>query len=357
MNPMRVAVVGAAGYLGRVLLEALESRGHRTVAITRRSSALLKHEGREVLAASELRDTGPLNAVVNLAYPTSGSYVTYSRQNRELVQIVGMLAARRADVVHVSTLAVFGPELAGSEELGPVKRRFAAPYVESKIEMEMLLQRADFGKRLHVVRLGNIWGPGSPNWTAALAERLLFGEPVAIAGRDGYSNVTDVANAASYLIHLLEQRWAPGPVLFHHLAEHGSVRWSHWRDRMASLLGVAPVLLDPERGAAPIDRVARLSAGNVRSLRRLLLHVYHDPFAGAIVRRVLSRLPERWTWMLRRARPPGIFLGSGTNGFLDAMSCAHRFRSQTVSGWDPAVDLEASWRRVEAWVREVGYVS
>ena len=204
------------------------------------SGFLLDHIGIEWITAEDAILRKPFDIVVNLAYPTSGSIYDYPRQNRELCSSIRRLASDDGLVVQVSTQAVFGMALEYPQTAGPLPTRRDFLYVESKIELEESLIESLGSPKLHVVRLGNVWGPGSAAWTGAIAQRLLFGEPVAVYGNDGFCNITDVANLVSYVSFLAKREPKTKRAEFHHLAELGDLRWSYWVMRISDQLGVCP---------------------------------------------------------------------------------------------------------------------
>jgi len=357
----RVVVIGGAGYVGLTLCAELRVRGHDVTAVTRPNGRfLLERIGVRVQSPDDLERVGPIDAVVNLAYPNRGSVYAYPQRNRELLEIVRRLAAGGARVVHVSTQAVFGFAIEYPIVLGPVPTRRDYLYIESKIELENLLARGWGNGELHIVRLGNVWGPASPTWTAALADKLLFGDPVGVERQDGFCNATDVANVVAYLAFLVEAPAHPG-TQYHHLAELGETRWSWWIERLASTLKVAPVFAN-ERGAYP------------RSLTQELRETWaaHSPFTfagewiygrfiGSLLRSVVRRMPGGVFAFLkrRRGRPGGEGrrspLAGGDPVFLTVMGAERRFETRVDAAWSPPVDREGSWRAIAEWMREAGY--
>ena len=230
----RIAVIGAAGFLGRALMRRLEECGLPATAVVRGPAELaLDGEYHELIAPAEAVAVEDFDVVVNLAYPASGATYEYPTRNAEIVETVRALVRRGGHVIHASTLAVFGLALERRPSLGPVPGVRDDPYVEAKIQAENLLEneQAEQGLSLDIVRLGNIWGRASGVWAQPVVQRLLTGRPVAVSGAPGFSNSTDVANAADYLAFLILNRGVSAELRYHHLAEFSHVRWLSGRSR------------------------------------------------------------------------------------------------------------------------------
>jgi nucleoside-diphosphate-sugar epimerase len=357
----RVAVIGGAGYVGLTLCAELRVRGHDVTAVTRPNGRfLLERLGVRVESPDDLQRVGPIEAVVNLAYPNRGSIYEYPQRNRELLAIVRRLAAGGARVVHTSTQAVFGFAMEYPIVVGPVRDRRDYLYIESKIELENLLARACSDGELHIVRLGNVWGPASPTWTAALADKLLFGDPVGVAGEDGFCNATDVANVAAYLAFLIEAPTHPG-AKYHHLAELGETRWSWWIDRLASMLKVAPVFAEKRR-PYPRSLTQELRATWVaHSPLTVAGEWIYGRFTGSLLRSAVRTIPTGvFAFLKRHRRRNGgegrrSPLAGGDPVFLTVMGAERRFETRVDAAWSPPVDREGSWRGIAEWMREAGY--
>jgi nucleoside-diphosphate-sugar epimerase len=355
----RIAIVGAAGYVGQELCRQMKAAGHDVVGIARANGGfILDRLGVAHELPQQAQRVGNVDAVVNLAYPKSPSGFDYPDANREILATLRTLAGAGARVVHASSLAVFGYTLEIEPVPAPLPVRRDYSYIESKLELERLLPRAFPRRDLQIVRLGNIWGPGSPTWTAALADRLLFGEAVGISGVDGYSNATDVSNAASYLAHLAVR---PGPrrAEFHHLAEFADVRWSFWLKRLASALKVEAVTA-PHAPAWLAGFWEELSALQpVRSplsmARDIMRGRYVASWAGSILRRLPITLLERLERAAHLRSSGAAASGAEDAAFLSILGTQRQFVPRIDPDWSAPCDAEASWRGVEAWLRYAGY--
>lgn len=332
---MRVAVVGGTGYVGGPVVRALSRDGHDVEPIGRRESDAILGGQRPPAA----------DAIVNLAHPRRGPSYAWPDGNRRILRTIDAFARPDSRVVQVCTLAVFGGDLELPQVTAPVAWRRDIPYVECKLEMAEEVCRR-YGARADVIRLGHVWGPGSPAWTGRLASLLRSGEPTGVLGSDGWCNATDVENVASYLAFLLRSTPEPGPsesgARFHHLAELGHLRWSFWIDRLAAELGVAPVRLPAS--PAPVEKSGRLTARLLAGRR-----------SGSVARSIIRRLPEGARSALRGLRPavpPLPPTSDRTDPTLLAhLSCPRRFLPQVESSWQPALSVEESWDAVAGWLR------
>lgn len=352
----RVAVVGAAGFVGRVLLRQLEERGIKVAAVVRGAAELSVDGDFHVAVSEPSRFAGSFDLVVNLAYPTSGPGHEYRQKTIEIAQIVQDLVKDGGRLIQVSTLAVFGMALDRPVSPGPVAETRDSAYVESKVLAELLLteQQAERRLSLDIVRLGNVWGSASGNWAVSLVHRLITGRPVGIRGAVAHSNTTDVANAASYLAFLIESEDRGPGVRYHHLAEFSEVSWNAWLSPMAEALGV--VLVYAERSAidGPVsardEAVAAVAAITPRSLYRTLSQ---ERITGSWSRTLVSRLPAVASARLKSSGEiyaSEIEYSRADQTFLAIMAGRQEFRSVLQSGWEPPLNEEQSLDGVLRWL-------
>jgi len=259
----------------------------------------------------------------------------------------------------VSTQAIFGYEF--DEPPRPVRAvpRAGDSYVESKVHAELLLEelQSRASHRLDIVRLGNIVGEGAPGWTANLAQRLLDGRPVGVAGRAGYSNAAFAPNIASYLGHLVDAPLSSGGEIgrYHHFADLSSLRWPALIARFAEVIGVAPVLAAP--AAAPTRATLRPAlAGTLRML-------YGGPI-GRITRRSLARVEvddamDAAIFRTKTALGGGLevdpFEAPQDRDLLAILSSEHEFRSHVVPDWTQPIGDDEALDRMARWLVTAGF--
>lgn len=354
-----VAVVGAAGFVGRQLLWTMQEAGVPVTAVIRGAPELsVAGSFHQVLHESAVTDATRFDLVINLAYPNSGPAFTYNEQNSRIFAAVDRLLKPGGRLIHVSTQAVFGLALDRPVTLGAVRKSRDVAYVEAKIDAEhhfAALQKAR-NLSLDIVRLGNVWGHASGAWALPLVQRLLTGRAMGVAGTSGLSNTTDVANAASYLSYLtLNGMTSPG-MRFHHLAEFSGVPWEYWVKPLAKELGVTAVYAHPEQMLMPgsgVHEVSEALAGiKPRTLYRRLAG---ERVAGSWARSVLVRLPAPLFAKLRgRELTPAkaMPIGREEQTFLKIMSARQEFKPRIMDGWTPPLNKEESLRRVVAWLHQ-----
>jgi len=342
----KVAVIGAAGFVGQFVCRRLAESGWQVYgAASERNSFLLDHL--KIPAAS-----GRYPVVVNLAYPTSVTPVRRKAENSAIVERISSLLAPGGTLLHTSTLAVFGFQLDRPVACGPIHWRPDADYVETKVRMELTLAE-EFGgsHRVEIVRLGNVWGQGSPNWLVGLAVRLRDGLPVLVKGGQ-HSNVTEVQNVAAYLNHLANLSSSPtAGVRFHHLAEFSSVPWDPFVQMIAAKLGV-----DIQTAETPV----------AQPLKSLIVGTYvgetykflnRQRICGSLMRQALSMLPKTMVGSVRQSKKSlGKAMGDDET-YYTVMGCSREFCSSTVPGWQPPVDLGTSLAGAAKWLEHAGFVT
>ena len=355
MHKANVAVIGASGFLGRRLLRTLADAETPAIAVVRGLTELVDDFGVHVVTNDprSLADHR-LETVINLAYPSGGPAYHLPRQNRELFETIDTLTQHASRLIHVSSQAVFGLALDRPIAVGSVRARRDSPYVELKIAAEHHAARhAARGVHVDIVRPGNIWGAASGAWGVPLVQRLVTGRAVGVRGLDGFSNATDVANVASYLVHLLKSSPTSG-TRYHHLAEFADMRWSRWILPTAAKLGVEPVYAEPDVLRMPASLRGEFAASREGwTARRWYARLSQERVAGSLTRSALRRLPIS---ALGRLKGPGLVseklpsVDRDEQTYLAIMSTQQIFSPSVDSSWNPPVSYEESLRRYLSWL-------
>lgn len=194
---MKVAVTGAAGYVGAALSRRLLNTGDRVVGLTRRPPTGGLQPGLEIIQG-DVRDRRALDSLVGDADAVAhlAAYVhrpaASPREARECfaVNVGGTRAlieaieraGRSPRLVFVSTVSVYGAALDGATEDAPCSP--ASPYAVSKLAAEELVLDAFARGTAHgvVLRPAVVFGPGAPGNLAKLQRLLQRGLLPQIAG-------------------------------------------------------------------------------------------------------------------------------------------------------------------------------
>jgi len=352
-----IFIIGASGYVGNELVKSLKKSEHKISVLDRGNSKLhlgmynIEFVSRDVLKQKNF------DIVINLAYPNVGA-VYLSKKNREIFHLIQSCVRSLTKIIHISTQAVFGLTLDHPIQLSQVQQRFDYPYVQAKIELENLLFNEYAQKNnLTILRLGNVWGPASQTWTFSIANKLLFGNAVGVAGRDGYSNVTDIANTVSYIQFLAEKY--QGSQIFHHLAELGNYHWSEFIAPMSSRLEITPRYA---RTVFPPSSSYYDDVKNVLSeisFIHLFKKIALSRKTGALIRSAISKIPVDIFDKGKRKFSSNISLGyeiaDDEKSFLSIMSSPVHFETFVSTDWKQQVSMDDSIHNTLQWMEEAGY--
>ena len=359
-----VVIFGASSYIGGYAIRALLDGGHRVIAVARRPkmASILLPESVEievVTAEDAIRSLGDSErSVVNFAFVKDSDPGRMYRANRVLMESVERVASGRCRrLIQISTEAVFGAQLSESTPPVRVTKTPSDLYGESKLHAEQLSESLarKLGAELAIVRLGNVIGPGSRNWVAGLAQRVLEVKPVGYTGSNGFSNATHVRNIGDYMVALIDG--SAGALAahgaYHHLAEFSDRRWPELLDVISDEVGFrwTTISRPPSvaKGGNPVKRA--LKSANRTG-------------AGHYLRAGLGRIPDpralEWfnSWV-RSPAPPAVgpidAVGAEDLGLLDVLSEEHRFSSHTLDGWSPPVDFGEACTEIAESLRESGF--
>jgi 2-alkyl-3-oxoalkanoate reductase len=198
-----VLVLGAGGFIGGRITAALAATdwARPVPGLHRRPAAAGALEHRTVEATqvesvrAAMRDVG---AVVNCV---AGDSATIVASAQALAKAAAAITPPPR-IVHLSTMSVYGSATGEIGESTPL-RGDIGPYSVAKIAAEEALSSHSDAIML---RPGVVFGPGSPQWSARIAQLLLsrrLGE-LGAAG-DGYCNLVHVDDVALAVVRALEQ--------------------------------------------------------------------------------------------------------------------------------------------------------
>jgi len=337
MSTQRIVVTGAAGFVGRHLVDALVDAGHEVVAS---DIAPGIHRSDVRYERADIRD---LDAVTRLLEGADGvlhnASMVHTRETRVAdVWAINhggtahMLRACRAQgvprFVYVSSGSVVyqGEDIESGDESLPYCRKPQAPYAESKIAAEQdVLAASDDALATVALRPHVIFGPHDGRFLPAILERANAGRLRYGVGRENkLSDFTYVGNLVDACVTALAQV-EPGAACAgkpYFITNGEPMGFWDFVGHMLAALGLPPI-----RGRVP----------------------YALAYGAAAVAEGVKAL-----------RGDTLGADTGLSRFAIRYMCTHHyFRIDAAArdlGWTPAVDLSEGIARTAAFLKQSGAV-
>ncbi|MBN8874200.1 MAG: SDR family oxidoreductase [Rhodospirillales bacterium] len=277
--PARVLVVGATGFIGHRLVQALAREPSLLpVAASRRAVPIA---GIEAVAcdatdpAAMTRALAGIDLAVNCVAGNDAAMVTATR--------VLCDAARRSGLrrlVHLSSMAVYGDATGLVDERTPATPPLSG-YGAAKQETERLVREWEQdGGRAAILRPGCVYGPGSEQWTGRIARLLRAGRLGDLGpDGDGVCNLTFIDDLVAAIITCLTRDEAVGETF--NIAMADPPDWNAYLVRFARALGATPI--------------NRLSGRQLRLESKLAAPALKLAAIGTRVARLSVRMPDAIT--------------------------------------------------------------
>lgn len=318
---MRIAVTGAAGFLGTAIVEAACAAGHEVVAIARRAGD--DAPGLTWAALDLARDTDlaahlrGCEVVIHAAAAKQGSFeqqfVDTVTATARLVDAMREAGVRR--LVGVGSFAVYDySRIAEDTVIGEDASPEANPIARDAYTQAKLLQEVEFQRFAHdggdvvVLRPGIVYGPGQL-WPSCLGQGVGARLWLRMGPADAELPMIHVANCAEALVMAATCTAAAGQTL--NLVDDERPTRGNWLARANSELPTPKTVL---------------------------------PFPWWLHRRVIGTLGALLYYVpVLRARLPGLVLPAR----LDARFKAFRYsnaKAKSVLGWQPRARLDDAFR-------------
>jgi nucleoside-diphosphate-sugar epimerase len=235
----RIVVLGAGGFIGRRVVQALAMHeGLQPVALVRHAQAVSRASGAipltlDLSAPGAFREAlaGAAGAVNCLAGTPQ-----WIRSSAQALFDAAAAMTPAPHIVHLSSLAAYGSATGTVRESDPL-RGDLDEYSAAKADTDRLSAQYGF---VTTLRPGIVYGPGSPWWSDRIARLLVMGRLGDLgANGQGVCNlvyVDDVAQAA--VAALRRGAAARGPF---NLSTPAPVTWNHYFAHYAAALGVQPL--------------------------------------------------------------------------------------------------------------------
>jgi 2-alkyl-3-oxoalkanoate reductase len=346
---MRVAVIGASGFIGSRVVERLHLAGDTEVRAVVRATARLAGPARFALEA-RVADALDRTALAEAMAGCDGAIHTVAGDRRTILKSAGAAYRAAEDaglkrLVYLSSASVHGQAPApGTDERSPLSRRQPIAYNRSKIDAERLLQRLRRSGRVELVTLrpGIVYGPRS-YWTGGLADELLSGDACLVDGGTGICNALYVDNLVHAIQLALTAPGIDGEAFL--LGEEETVTWRDLYRPVVEALGMSmdqvPAVPFPARWSwkGPVRGALRLLPGPARAALHAAHAAVRRPARSPFERSALPKpAPTLEKALLHRCRTK-----------LPWRKARERF------GYGPVVSFEEGCRRSVAWLAFAGY--
>lgn len=276
---MTVLVTGAAGQLGRAVIDEAQRRRNRVVGLGHRE---LTVEDRDAVHGCLARHRPQL--VVHCAAWTDvdgceGDCARAARVNAlGTANVVEACVEVGAALVYLSTDFVFD-----GRQRRPYREddhpRPLSVYGRTKLEGERAVLAAE-RPRFYVVRASWVFGPGGENFPRAILERARRGQPLRVVGdQEGRPTMTRDLAAA-----MLDLAAAAPPSGIYHAANEGSCSWHAFAAEILARTGFAHVAVERISSAelgrpAPRPTYSVLDCERLTQVRGRSLPSYADALA------------------------------------------------------------------------------
>jgi nucleoside-diphosphate-sugar epimerase len=276
---LKVLVLGASGYVGSHLMQALQSSGWAlpTGASRNRPANSIAAESwiqLNTLDQNELVNVlRRFDAVVNCV---AGDATSIRSGARALVTAATHTKLQR--IVHMSSMAVYGSLEGAAHEASPLLHDLGW-YAQAKYEAELeLASFAGAGGNVVILRPGCVFGVGSELWVGRIGRWLKSGRlgDLGVAG-DGWSNLVHVDDVCDAILAALRLPQASPNSAAFNLSAPDSPRWNDYFIDLALAIGATPVKrltgaqlkLDAWGAGPPLKIVEKLLRNKPELLRRL----------------------------------------------------------------------------------------
>jgi len=337
----KILLTGATGYIGRFLATYLCKQGYDVWAA-------IHDQTRDILLPKGVKPTTLSNAysynwdaIVHLAYGVEGRRSRTLQLNMSMARQVMELASHsNSKVIFASSIAVLGycpKNLSRAQvELRDISREDVYTYVKGSLEKFILTYAQKYKIPIHIVRIGNVMGPGS-RWTWLLLERLQ--DRIFIIDPQGFSNATYVFNLISFIAdELLSANTYPSIVLS---TEFSKVTWGEW---IKGIIG-EEIIFD-DACASVVDETVCV----------FILHKFKKLAQKSfIIQQILDILPQS-CYELLKSKFGGPQCRLLTNYVIDEVqrrvfSCKYAWPSCGSTKYS----FEEACERIRAWAQKAGY--
>lgn len=305
----KAVVTGAAGFIGRKLVEALVAEGAKITAIDLPGVAFPEWPS-VTCVNSDLSDRKELQAlckgsdlIFHLAFPVSDweAEEKFQAAVEHTETLCGIAAAAKSRLVITTSIVVYADKI-GKE---PIDERTGygkanGHYMAYKQKQEQIVLRfAREGKAdIRIVRPANVYGAGSKPWVVEVARVLAKGVPGLIDGGRGRAGLVLVDNLVEVLLLTAKADVASGEIFL--AVDDNTVTWHDYFSAIADFIK-APAPKSIPRWLAEIAatggeltwKTLKLSGRPPLTNQALMLVRADNDFRNDKIKRVLGFKPVK----------------------------------------------------------------
>lgn len=349
---MRIAVLGASGFVGGHTLRFLRSQGIDVRAVVRRTDSLPDEPDRRIADACDvyaLRHAFEgCDVVVHAALGPESVIVGSVAPVYAAAQAVGV---RR--LIYISSGSVHGQSpAAGTDERSPLHLRHTFTYNAAKVRAERKLRRLRRRGTVELVILRPtiVFGPGS-RWVFDFADALRAGTAYLVDGARGICNSIYVDNLGYAVLLAARAPNADKEVFL--VGDRETVTWRDLYRPIAEALGYdieAIASVSPPAGKDPLIGTSLRALRSSEPVRQLWASA-PEPIRAAVraARRRVRRHPA--------VSPAGPVASAAGLHVPDEIARLQRCRwrlpndkAVRMLGYDPPVSFEAGCQRSVEWL-------
>jgi len=356
---MKIAILGASGFVGLRLVERLHLEGkaeivpiahaYRSLAVLARFSLPWKVADATDSAALAEALKG-CDAVVHAALGNAPQIVAMAEALYPAAQLAGVKR-----IVALSSAAVHSlMPLPGTDENTPVLTKQKSEYNVAKARAELALARARQKGTVELVQLrpSIIHGPRS-RLVADIAGQLLAGSAYLVGDGSGLCNAIAVDNLIDAIWLALTKPEADRQTFL--VNDRETVTWRDFYGAIASAVGTdlsrVQSIVPPDFKDSASEKLARFAAK--KSALALM------PMIPRRVKRFAKAATDAWP---EPSRPDGWCLPPGpkpsiTEEMCQLQSCHWRFptaKAEKILGFAPALSFGEAMQRTGAWLEFTG---
>jgi nucleoside-diphosphate-sugar epimerase len=332
--PLRIAVLGASGFIGRRIVERLCGDPRFAVRpVPRVQDAAFDAEQRIADARDENALAPSLAGCDVAVHAIAGDPRTIRDTIKPVVRAASRAGCRR--IVYLGTAVVHGQApVAEADESAPLPRDQRLAYNVAKRDAEANLLALGRAAGLAVVSLrpGIVYGPES-RWITGVADALLAGRAGLVDGGRGLCNAIYVDNVVHAVALAATAPAVAGEAFL--IGEGAGIPWREFYGRVAEPLGI-PLASIPSISYDRRTELLRKVRGRLRGLARRAGVPSRD--RSGIATPEERPFADREMALLHRAR------------YVPAWT-----KARERLGYVPIVDPDDAWRQTIAWLAASGY--